>query len=92
VKGRFASVVVIPFRNPWSNGVCRYHLSKRIKNIRRDTFSREKMGPKIVGLAGGTKAEAFEHLRKYSKLEEFKISRGGPTTVIISIAGRTLDR
>jgi hypothetical protein len=45
-------------------------------------FSREKARPKIVGLARGMKAEAFEHLQNSSKSEEVKISRGGVTTTM----------
>jgi hypothetical protein len=43
--------------------------TKRSKEI---TFSRMKAGPKMVGLVGGTKAEAFEHIQNSSKYEEAK--------------------
>jgi hypothetical protein len=39
-----------------------------------------KARPKIVGLVGGMKDEAFEHLQNSSKSEEVKSSGGGATT------------
>jgi hypothetical protein len=50
------------------------------------------MRPKIVGLTGGMKVVAFEHLPNSSKSEEVKSSGGGVTAVVISVVGRSLDR
>jgi hypothetical protein len=45
---------------------------KELKRSEEITFSREKVRPKIVGLAEGMKAEAFEHLQKSSKSKKLK--------------------
>jgi hypothetical protein len=55
-------------------------------------FSRTKVRPKIVGLTGGTRAEAFEHPQNSSKSEEVRSSGGGVTTTVRSVVGRSLDR
>lgn len=65
---------------------------RKSKNSKEITFSRAKTGPKIAELAGRTKAEAFEHLPNSSKSEEVKSSGGGATTIVRSVAGRSLDR
>jgi hypothetical protein len=57
-----------------SNRVLQYHLFEMIKNLRRDNVAREKVRPKIVGFAGRTKGEAFEHPKNSSKSEEVRSS------------------
>jgi hypothetical protein len=64
---------------------------RELKRSEEITFSREKERPKIAGLTRGMKAEAFEHLQNSSKSEEVKISRGGVTTTIKSVVGRSLE-